>query len=317
MDISVVIPAFNEEKYIQNSLKSLINQYLATKINYEIIVVDNNSQDKTKEKVLEFIDYFNNKKKIDRRLMNIDILLMEEGRQGVAFARQTGFQNARGWIVATTDADCIVSPLWIRTIYNIFKYNYDPLYYNFLNNLPRKIKKSIINTVNKPIVACTGLIKFYDDDTYELQVINKLIPVFLGVGNFFWLSPALHGSNCAVMKEFFDKVGGFNTSLKTGEDLDLGVKLSKYGRIVFLPSIVYSSSRRFRKNLLKAIAIYTFANFLSHRLFGKPMINELDVARGEKDIILLNGEWEKIKSKIKEIINEIKEKINIEKIKKQ
>ena len=316
MDISVVIPAFNEEKYIQNSLKSLINQYLATKINYEIIVVDNNSQDKTKEKVLEFIDYFNNKKKIDRRLMNIDILLMEEGRQGVAFARQTGFQNARGWIVATTDADCIVSPLWIRTIYNIFKYNYDPLYYNFLNNLPRKIKKSIINTVNKPIVACTGLIKFYDDDTYELQVINKLIPVFLGVGNFFWLSPALHGSNCAVLKEFFDKVGGFNTSLKTGEDLDLGVKLSKYGRIVFLPSIVYSSSRRFRKNLLKAIAIYTFANFLSHRLFGKPMINELDVARGEKDIILLNGEWEKIKSKIKEIINEIKEKINIEKIKK-
>ncbi len=317
MDISVVIPAFNEEKYIQNSLKSLINQYLATKINYEIIVVDNNSQDKTKEKVLEFIDYFNNKKKLDERLMNIDIFLMEEERQGVAFARQTGFQNARGWIVATTDADCIVSPLWIRTIYNIFKYNYDPLYYNFLNNLPRKIKKSIINTVNKPIVACTGLIRFYDDDTYELQVINKLIPVFLGVGNFFWLSPALHGSNCAVMKEFFDKVGGFNTSLKTGEDLDLGVKLSKYGRIVFLPSIVYSSSRRFRKNLLKAIAIYTFANFLSHRLFGKPMINELDVARGEKDIILLNGEWEKIKSKIKEIINEIKEKINIEKIKKQ
>lgn len=316
MDISVVIPAFNEEKYIQNSLKSLINQYLATKINYEIIVVDNNSQDKTKEKVLEFIDYFNNKKKLDERLMNIDIFLMEEERQGVAFARQTGFQNARGWIVATTDADCIVSPLWIRTIYNIFKYNYDPLYYNFLNNLPRKIKKSIINTVNKPIVACTGLIRFYDDDTYELQVINKLIPVFLGVGNFFWLSPALHGSNCAVLKEFFDKVGGFNTSLKTGEDLDLGVKLSKYGRIVFLPSIVYSSSRRFRKNLLKAIAIYTFANFLSHRLLGKPIINELDVARGERDRILLNGEWEKIKSKIKEIINEIKEKINIEKIKK-
>lgn len=316
MDISVVIPAFNEEKYIQNSLKSLINQYLATKINYEIIVVDNNSQDKTKEKVLEFIDYFNNKRKLDERLMNIDILLMEEERQGVAFARQTGFQNARGWIVATTDADCIVSPLWIRTIYNIFKYNYDPLYYNFLSNLPRKIKKSIINTVNKPIVACTGLIKFYDDDTYELQVINKLIPVFFGVGNFFWLSPALHGSNCAVMKEFFDKVEGFNTSLKTGEDLDLGVKLSKYGRIVFLPSIVYSSSRRFRKNLLKAIAIYTFANFLSHRFLGKPIINELDVARGEKDMILLNGEWEKIKSKIKEIINEIKEKINIEKIKK-
>lgn len=310
IDISVVIPAYNEEKFITSSLKALINQSLCTKINYEIIVVDNNSQDNTKQKVLEFMEYFNNKKKVEKKLANIDILILDEYRQGVAFARQTGFQKARGWIIATTDADCIPSPLWIKTIYNIFKYNYDYLYYQFLQSFPKKIRKKIIDSFSKPIVACTGLIKFYDDDTYELQLINKLIPFFLGLGNFFWLSPALHGSNFAVLKQYFDKVQGFNTSLKTGEDLDLGLKLSKHGRIVFLPAIVYSSSRRFKKNLLKALIIYTFANFLSHRLLGKPIINELDVARGEKEIIY-SKEFQKMKEKIKDIIKEIKYKIDI------
>lgn len=316
MDISVVIPAYNEEKYILNSLKSLVNQHLVTKIKYEVIVVDNGSEDQTKQKVLEFINYIENKKKIGEICSNIDISLIEEKRRGVAFARQTGFYNAKGKVIATTDADCILSPLWIKTIYNIFKYNYDYLLAQFSHNLPKKIRKSIIKNYNKPIVAATGLIKFYDDDTYELQMINKLIPVFLGLGNFFWLSPVLHGSNFAVLKEAFLKVGGFDTSLKTGEDLNLGVKLSKVGKIVFLPAVVYSSSRRFRKNLIKAIVIYTFANFLSHRILGKPLINELDIARGEKDQIfsLLKNQntqnFKHFKQKLKEILEEIKEKIN-------
>ncbi|MFN3478078.1 MAG: glycosyltransferase family 2 protein, partial [bacterium] len=215
-----------------------------------------------------------------------------------------------------TDADCITSPLFLKTIYNIFKYNYDYLLTQFSHNFPKRIRKNILKNYNKPIVATTGLIKFYDDDTYELQMINKLIPVFLGLGNFFWLSPVLHGSNFAVLKEAFLKVGGFDTSLKTGEDLDLGVRLSNLGKIVFLPAVVYASSRRFRKNLIKAIAIYTFANFLSHRILGKPLINELDTARGEKNQIFFslknqnNQNLKHLKQKIKEILQEIKEKIN-------
>ncbi|MEN3015576.1 MAG: glycosyltransferase [bacterium] len=315
IDISVVIPAYNEEKYILNSLRSLVNQSLSSKIRYEIVVVDNNSTDKTKERVEEFIQYFKNKKKLDKSLSNIDIRIIEEKKQGVAYARQTGFSQSRGWIIATTDADCILPPLWIRTIYNIFKHNYDYLSYQLISGLPRKIRKEIIKSFKMPIVGATGLIKFYDDDTYELQVINRLIPVFLGIGNFFWFSPALHGSNFAILKEYFIKVGGFNTNLKTGEDLDLGVRISKYGRIVFLPAVAYSSSRRFRKNLLKAVLIYTFANFLSHRLFGKPIVNELDTARGEREIFYqplnLNQEFQKIKNKLKEIIQDIKSKLDI------
>jgi hypothetical protein len=193
---------------------------------------------------------------------------------------------ANSKIIATLDADCIASPLWVRTIFNIFNYDYDYLYNPFYRNLPSKIMDSIKNTINKKIVAATGMIKFYDADTPELKFINNLIPLFLKLANFFYLFPSLHGSNFAVLKEAFIQVNGFNLNLKTGEDLDLGLKLEKIGRIVYLPAIVYASSRRFKKNIIKAILIYTVANFLFHKITGKPLINELDTPRGEKDKLL-------------------------------
>jgi glycosyltransferase involved in cell wall biosynthesis len=279
-DISIVIPAYNEEKYILNSLRSLLNQNLVNTISYEIIIVDNNSTDNTYKIVKNFIDKYrkNNEK--------ISFELVREYRKGVAFARQTGFSMANSKVIATLDADCIASPLWVRTIFNIFNYDYDYLYNPFYRNLPSKIMDSIKNTINKKIVAATGMIKFYDADTPELKFINNLIPLFLKLANFFYLFPSLHGSNLAVLKEAFIQVDGFNLNLKTGEDLDLGLKLEKIGRIVYLPAIVYASSRRFKKNIIKAILIYTVANFLFHKITGKPLINELDTPRGEKDKLL-------------------------------
>lgn len=279
-DISIVIPAYNEEKYILNSLRSLLNQNLVNTISYEIIIVDNNSTDNTYKIVKNFIDKY--RKSNDK----ISFELVREYRKGVAFARQTGFSMANSKIIATLDADCIASPLWVRTIFNIFNYDYDYLYNPFYRNLPSKIMDSIKNTINKKIVAATGMIKFYDADTPELKFINNLIPLFLKLANFFYLFPSLHGSNFAVLKEAFIQVNGFNLNLKTGEDLDLGLKLEKIGRIVYLPAIVYASSRRFKKNIIKAILIYTVANFLFHKITGKPLINELDTPRGEKDKLL-------------------------------
>lgn len=259
-DISIIIPAYNEEKYILNTLRSLINQNLVYTLNYEIIVVDNNSQDSTYNIVKDFIDKYKSIKN------NISFDLIREYKRGVAHARQSGFMLSNSKIIATLDADCIASPLWVLTIYNIFNYDYDYLYNPFFRNLPSKILDNIKNIVKKKIVAANEMIKFYDDDTYELKIINKLIPIALNLGNLFYLAPALHGSNLAVLKDAFIKVGGFNTNLKTGEDLDLGFKLEKIGRIVFLPALVYSSSKRFKKNIINAIFIYTFLNFFYHRI---------------------------------------------------
>ncbi len=96
--ISVVIPAYNEQDYLDLSLSSLANQTYPHD-RYEVIVVDNASTDKTTAVAREW-----------------DVNIITEPTKGVARARQTGFLAARGQIIASTDADTAVSPNWLACI---------------------------------------------------------------------------------------------------------------------------------------------------------------------------------------------------------
>lgn len=96
MKISVVVPAFNEEKYIRNCLESLKNQEMPAD---DIIVVDNNCTDKT----------INIAKKYPVRII-------KEKKRGIIFARNTGFNAAKHEIIARCDADTIVPKNWVKRI---------------------------------------------------------------------------------------------------------------------------------------------------------------------------------------------------------
>lgn len=96
--ISVVIPAYNEEKYISEGLESLSKQSIS-KDTFEVIVVDNNSTDKT----AEISDSFG-------------VRLIGCQTQGVSAARATGSSTANGDIIVGTDADTIVAPDWLERI---------------------------------------------------------------------------------------------------------------------------------------------------------------------------------------------------------
>ena len=101
MKVSVVIPAYNEEGYLNNCLDSLMAQ---TVMPDEIIVVNNNSTDKTVAIA----------KKYPVRIIN-------EKKQGRTPARNRGFSEAQYEIIARTDADTIVPPTWIKQIKQQFK----------------------------------------------------------------------------------------------------------------------------------------------------------------------------------------------------
>lgn len=103
--ISVVIPAYNEEKYLPATLESLKKQTFS---GAEIIVIDNNSTDGT-GKIAE---------KYGARVFR-------ETRQGTTYAREKGFQEAKADIIARTDADTVVTPNWLKTIHNTFLKNPD------------------------------------------------------------------------------------------------------------------------------------------------------------------------------------------------
>jgi glycosyltransferase involved in cell wall biosynthesis len=99
--ISVVIPAFQEEKYLPRALQSVLGQEYK---NFELIVVNNNSSDKTAEIAEKF-----------------GAKVIFELRQGVGFARQAGFLAAKGDIIATTDADAVLPKNWLSRIAKEFE----------------------------------------------------------------------------------------------------------------------------------------------------------------------------------------------------
>lgn len=99
--ISVVIPAYNESRFIADCLDSLKKQDIKTK--FEIIVVDNNSTDSTASVARSF-----------------GARVVKEKRKGVCAAREAGLRAARGQIIVTTDADTVFLPNWLSNIDKTF-----------------------------------------------------------------------------------------------------------------------------------------------------------------------------------------------------
>ncbi len=93
---SLIVPAYNEEPVIALALKSLCGQ---TFKDYEIIVVNNNSTDKTPEIARGYADK-----------------VIEEKSQGYHYAARAGAVKARGKYLAVCDADCVYPSNWLERV---------------------------------------------------------------------------------------------------------------------------------------------------------------------------------------------------------
>ncbi|MFH1641568.1 MAG: glycosyltransferase [Nanoarchaeota archaeon] len=104
MKLSVIIPTRNRAKMLKNCLNSLVRQ---TKKSDEVLIIDNNSNDNTKDIVLSF------KKKLP-------IKYLFEPRIGIPIARNTGIKNAHYDIIAFIDDDCSADKNWIKNMFCIY-----------------------------------------------------------------------------------------------------------------------------------------------------------------------------------------------------
>jgi peptidoglycan/xylan/chitin deacetylase (PgdA/CDA1 family)/glycosyltransferase involved in cell wall biosynthesis len=205
--VSVVIPAYNEEESLPGTLKSLHTQDYPGE--YEIVVVDNNSTDRTAPLAEE-----------------LGARVVFEPRRGVSYARQTGFEAARGEYILTTDADALLPENWISRIVGEFEKHPEAL-------------------------AVAGAYVF-DDGPVFLRTISLFYELIFRVWNSY------AGVNLAVTKEAFNRVGGFNLALDFSEDTDLGRRLTKIGKVVRISSPrVRTSARRYIKlGILGGMAYY-------------------------------------------------------------
>ena len=124
--ISIIIPCYNEEKYISTVLTNINKQRKL--FNLEIIVVDDGSKDKTKE-------ILNKYKKI------INKIVIKKKNEGKGSAIRQGLNYVTGKYTLIQDADLEYSPLdYTKIFYPLFKYNADAVYGSrFISNEARRI----------------------------------------------------------------------------------------------------------------------------------------------------------------------------------
>lgn len=207
--VSVVVCTYNRAQLLADCLRSLVKQSI-NKRYYEVLVVDNNSTDNTERVVNRF----------SRNHPNIRLIM--EKKQGLSYARNRGWKEARGKYVAYIDDDAIADPDWVNQIVGFAKIHprvnvFGGPYSRFFLHPP-------------PV--------WLPEDHGSLNMGNKV--KLLHVRNE-WIS----GSNMIFRKLILDKYKGFVTNLGMkggqilyGEETELLARLKRDGEsIYYVPAI--------------------------------------------------------------------------------
>ena len=199
--VSIIIPTYNREKKIVKAIESVLNQ---TYKNFELIVVDDGSTDKTKSVVESFKDprikyYF------------------QENSGRPAVARNTGIKNCSGSLIAFLDSD----DEWLPT------------------KLEKQIKKMKDNK-EADVVTCLCIFKNESNNTENKKDFYNYSGKFFD--RLFYTLDSMTPSSVLVKKEILDKVGLFDESKMCAgvEDFDLWLRIAKSGyKIDYVPEHLF------------------------------------------------------------------------------
>jgi glycosyltransferase involved in cell wall biosynthesis len=197
--VSVVVPTHNRSALLARTLDSLMGQ--TGGIRYEIVVVDNNSQDDTRTLVEGYTAAASN------------IRYLFEGRPGVSHARNTGVANARADLIAFIDDDVEAEPTWLAEIVRALEAHPD------------------VDCVGGAIRARWSeppprwLTPFHWG-ALALQREKGPSP-YVDADN---ASPCLMTANFACRRAAFVEVGGFSAAFLRDEDRELQLRLWEAGK---------------------------------------------------------------------------------------
>ncbi len=219
--ISALLVTRNEEKFIERSFSSLLNQdYPKTK--YEIIVVDGCSSDRT-------IDIIKNL----AQKSDVKVIILENPKKILASGWNIGIKNASGEYVVRIDAHAEVPPNFI-----------------YLNVKTIEDVKDVVCVGGKLIT------KSLDGN----NMITKVLASRFGVGNssFRTASKAQYADTAVYglyKKEIFDQVGYFDEKLERNQDIELHSRIRRNGgKFYFNPEItsVYYARNTLSKMMKQA-----------------------------------------------------------------
>jgi len=180
--VSVVLCTFNRSHLVAQAIEALLHQRPDTPP-YEVVVVDNNSTDATRQVVGEFRE-------------SAIVRYAFEPRQGLSVARNRGVAHARADILAFTDDDVRVDSTWVQAIVHAFDEQPD------IDMVGGRVQPEweapppswLSQTGTAPLAIVD-----YGEQAFRLTPVRPV---------------CLIGANVAVRRRAFDRVGGFSTELQ-------------------------------------------------------------------------------------------------------
>lgn len=203
--VSVIIPCYNEERFIGKALDQLADQFESDC--YELIVIDGRSEDRTRAMVDEF----------KTRRPDVSVVLVENPARNIPTALNLGIAAAKGNIIARMDAHAVPSDGYIRRCVEV-------------------LQSGDAGAVGMPCLVRAG------EDTLIARAIAAGVSHPFGIGDAKYRLGASGPAQEAVdtvafacfRKSLWTELGGYNESLHTNEDYDFNYRVRRSGRQVIL-----------------------------------------------------------------------------------
>lgn len=221
--LSIIVPTLNEERFLSKLLDSLAAQ---SEQNFEVIIADGNSEDKTVEIA----------KKYKKKLSHLTII--QSPKRGVAVQRNVGSAAAQGSWIVTTDADSIFHPY-----------------------ATAQIARYIAEKKSKHFCCWFSTEMDNPNDALLILLINVGIEFSVKMKH-----PAAYGAFMVTDKKIFKEIGGFNEALEFGEDNDLCRRIhEETGEMMGImreAAVTYSLRRIHTLGIAQTLQLYARASFV-------------------------------------------------------
>jgi glycosyltransferase involved in cell wall biosynthesis len=215
MNITVILCTFNRRQSLAETLESIVASRLPNGVEWDVLVVDNNSTDNTRKVAEDF------SRRYPRRFRYVF-----EPKPGKSFALNTGIGEARGNVLAFVDDDVIVDPDWLQGLTAALRDD------EWAGTGGRTLPAETLSTPSWFSLDLAGaLCAYFDLGDVPCE-----------------LDRAPYGANMAFRKEMFEKYGLFRTDLgpspnpeipRPNEDTEFGRRLMSAGeRLRYEPSAI-------------------------------------------------------------------------------
>ncbi len=235
LDISIIIPCYNEELFIENCIHSILN-FTLEKGKYEIILIDGDSTDNTRDIIT----------RLKEKYSQIKLLINKE--RTVPYALNMGIKEAKGNIIVRMDAHSIYPSDYISVLVDLLRSEDVDNVGGIVETLPAD------KTTKSQCIAIASSHKFGVGDSHfriGSKEIRKVDTVPFG----------------CFKKEIFSEVGLFDLDLTRNQDDEFNARIIKKGGVILLNPAV--KIKYFARNTFSSL----YNMFYQYGLY-KPLVNK-------------------------------------------